>query len=96
MTALNQRYHISPNIIFQEVQLGESILLDVSSVTYFAFDPLGTRFWRAMQECDDADSVLNQIAAEDGVPVAELEPKFRGILAGLERGGLIQVTDTRQ
>lgn len=89
MTALNLRFTISPNVIFQEVQLGESMLLDVTTVTYFAFDPLGTRIWLAMQQTDNADQVLRSVAPESGMAKEDLERKLRGILAGLERSGLI-------
>jgi hypothetical protein len=91
MNGLDRRFTISPNVIFQEVQLGESILLDTSTVTYFAFDPLGTRIWQAMQETDDLGAVLGRVAPDSGLSLAELERVLDSIVAGLERGGLIRI-----
>jgi hypothetical protein len=89
MKALNLRFTISPHVIFQEVQLGESLLLDTRTLAYFAFDALGTRIWQAMQENSDADEVVQRVALETGRPMDVLLPKFREILSGLKRSGLI-------
>ena len=89
MEALKLKISIAPDVIFQEVQLGESLLLDVKTLTYFAFDPLGTRFWKAIEESSDADRALQFAAAAAEQSAADLQPNFRAILAGLERSGLI-------
>ncbi len=89
MEALKLKIIINPNVIFQEVQLGESLLLDVKTLKYFAFDPLGTRFWKAMQESSDADEALRVVAVGEELAPTELQAKFRSALSGLERSGLI-------
>jgi hypothetical protein len=93
METLNLGFAISPRVIFQEVQLGESLLLDTDTVKYFAFDRLGTRIWLAMQETADADEVLQRVAPESGLSMDQLVRQFRGILAGLEKSGLITLTE---
>ena len=93
METLNLRFSISPQVIFQEVQLGESLLLDTSTLAYFAFDLLGTRIWQAMQETTDADQVLRRVAAENDLAMEDLVRQFRWILSGLERSGLITLTE---
>lgn len=92
MDTLNLGFAISPQVIFQEVQLGESLLLDTGTVKYFAFDRLGTRIWLAMQETADADEVLRRVAPESGMPMEQLVRQFRGILSGLEKSGLITLS----
>jgi hypothetical protein len=94
MNALNLRFTISPQVIFQEVQLGESLLLDTSTLAYFAFDPLGTRIWQAMQQTTDADQVVQRVALESSQPMDILLRQFQGILSGLERSGLIVLEKT--
>lgn len=91
MTESNIRFTISPHVIFQEVFEGDSILLDVSTVRYFAFDPLGTQIWQAMQKADNADEVIEMVAMKSDVPTDDLRLKFRGILSGLARSGLITI-----
>jgi hypothetical protein len=87
--ALKMKITIAPNVIFQEVQLGESLLLDVKTLKYFAFDPMGTRFWKAIEECGEADRALQAAATAVGRSAADLQPNFYAILSGLERSGLI-------
>jgi hypothetical protein len=93
METLNLAFVISPGVIFQEVQLGESLLLDTGSLKYFAFDRLGTRIWLAMQETADADEVLQRVAPESGLTMEQLVRQFRGILSGMEKSGLITLTE---
>ena len=89
MKSLNLRYRISPDVIFQEVHLGESLLLNVKTLAYFSFDELGTRIWGAMQETDDADLLLRHLEPECGLPLESLTMKVTAILHGLEGSGLI-------
>jgi len=91
MEALKLKITVAPNVIYQEVQLGESLLLDVKSLTYFAFDPVGTHFWNAIQQSGDADRALQLAAAAAGRKAADLQANFRALLSGLERAGLIKL-----
>jgi len=95
MDVMNLKIVISPDVIFQEVQLGESLLLNVKTLVYYAFDPLGTRFWNALQVSADADEALGLVATASDWPLSELQSKFRAILSGLERSGLITLENAR-
>ncbi|MGH6631066.1 MAG: PqqD family protein [Burkholderiales bacterium] len=86
---MNLTIAITPGVIFQEVQLGESLLLDVKTLAYYSFDPLGTRFWNALQRSPDADEALGLVAPTSELHLPELQKRFRAILSGLERSGLI-------
>jgi hypothetical protein len=95
MDLMNLKIVISPDVIFQEVQLGESLLLNVKTLVYYAFDPLGTRFWNALRVSSDADEALRLVATTSDWPLSELQSKFRAILSGLERSGLITLENAR-
>jgi hypothetical protein len=82
---------ISPDVIDQEVFLGETILMNVKTLNYFALDSLGSAFWKAMQTTSDADEVLQQVVLEGDVPAAQLEVKLRNILNGLSQSRLIEL-----
>ena len=86
---LNLKFHISPDVIFQPVQLGESLLLHTKSLQYFAFDRLGTRVWQAMQDCNEADRIVDAVAADSGLDEAVLVERIRVLLERLARSGLI-------
>ena len=95
MDTMNLKIAVSPDVIFQEVQLGESLLLDVKTLAYYALDPLGTRFWNALQVSRDADEALSLIATTSERPLSDLQLKFRAILSGLERSGLVTLEKTK-
>ena len=88
---LNQKIRISPDVIFQPVLLGEALLLNVKTLTYFAFDELGSRFWLAIRETGDTDRAMDQVAAQSGRPRAEIQPRLTAILGALEKSGLVEL-----
>jgi hypothetical protein len=85
------RFSISPDVIDQEVQLGETLLLDVKTLKYFGLTSLGTILWREMQNSQDLDDVFVQVASQSDLPEAELAAVVRAIIGGMEQMGLIRV-----
>jgi hypothetical protein len=87
--ALKLRFEISPRVISTEAQLDETLLMNTQTLAYFGLDPLGGKFWRAMQLHQDADQVIAAVAAETDKNPMELEPVLQSIMTGMERSGLI-------
>lgn len=87
--ALKLRFEISPQVISTEAQLDESLLMNTRTLAYFGLDPLGSKFWRAMQLHQDADEVIAVVAEETGQNAMELEPVLQSIMTGMERSGLL-------
>ncbi|MDZ4728442.1 MAG: PqqD family protein [Xanthomonadales bacterium] len=87
--ALKLRFEISPQVISTEAQLDESLLMNTRTLAYFGLDPLGSKFWRAMQLHQDADEVIAVVAEETGKNALELEPVLQSIMTGMERSGLL-------
>jgi len=85
------RFSISPDVIDQEVQLGETLLLDVKTLKYFALTSLGTILWREMQNSQDLDEVFGQVASQSDMPEAELVAVVRAIIRSMEQTGLIRL-----
>ncbi len=88
---LNKRIVVSPDVISQEIQLGESLLLDVKNLTYFGLDSLGTRVWAALQSCDDADSLIRRVADTNEQQITEIEARIHSILHALAASKLISL-----
>ncbi len=88
--ALHLKFEISPDVIFSEVQLDETLLMNSRTLAYFGLDPLGSKLWQAMQLTQDADEVVRQVATETDKGSWEIEPVLQTILTGLERSGLIR------
>jgi len=89
--ALNLSISISPDVISQEIQLGETLLLDVKTLAYFGLDELGTRFWAAMQQSADADDVMEIVASQTGQSTEHLAARFKAILKGMHQSRLIEL-----
>lgn len=89
---LKLRFEISENVISTEVQLDETLLMNTRTLAYYGLDPLGSSFWRAMQLQQDADEVIRVVAEQAGKDSRELEPILQAILTGMERSGLLKVT----
>lgn len=90
--ALNLRFEISPDVISTEAQLEETLLMNTRTLAYFGLDPLGSKLWRAMQACPDADEVIALVAGTSGKSVLEMEQVMQSILAGMEQSRLLSVT----
>ncbi|HKJ17497.1 MAG TPA: PqqD family protein [Xanthomonadales bacterium] len=83
---------ISENVISQEVLLGETLLLDTSSLAYFGLDELGSLIWREMNACSDASELYARVQSSADLNEQILARKFDGILSGLEAAGIISLT----
>jgi hypothetical protein len=92
--ALNLSFEISPEVISTEAQLEETLLMNTRTLAYFGLDPLGSKLWRVMQACQDADEVIALVAETSGKTVLELEPVMQSILSGMERSRLLNITKT--
>jgi hypothetical protein len=91
--ALNQKIEISPDVISTEAQLDETLLMNIRTLAYFGLDPLGSKFWQAMQLLQDADEVIGAVSEQTGKSRHELEPILQSIMTGMERSGLLTLTE---
>jgi len=86
----NLKFIISPDVIDQEVQLGETLLMDVKTLKYFGLTSLGTILWREMQNGSDLDEVFARVLPRSGLKEEELASVTRAIVHGMEQTGLIR------
>lgn len=67
MVTMTQRYVVSPDVLFREVD-GEAVLLNLDSETYFGLDPVGTRMWQVLTESPSLDDARTTLLAEYNMP----------------------------
>ena len=91
MRRFNLKFIISPDVIDQEIQLGETLLMDVKTLKYFGLTSLGTLLWREMQKGSDLDDVFARVLPQSGLQEEELASIIRAILQGMEQTGLISI-----
>lgn len=89
--AFSYRIRISPDVIWQEVLLGETVLMNVKTLVYFGLDELGSAIWKAIRLHPDADEAFSRLALSVHTPEQDLARKFTMIIKGLEGSGLVQL-----
>ena len=83
------KIRISPDVISQDVFLGEVLLMNVKSLIYFGLDDLGAAVWRELQNGSEANAIFERVQINTGLPEETLAAKFEGIIKGLEASGII-------
>jgi hypothetical protein len=73
----SDKISISPQVVARELG-GETVILDLSSGTYFGLDPVGARMWRLLEAGQSLVGVCDVMAEEFEVSRDELE---RDVLA---------------
>lgn len=85
------KIRVAPDVISQEVQLGETLLLDVKTLVYYGLDELGTKLWCEIQRNADGDAAFSALLDATALPAGQLATKFTAILGALEKSGLIEL-----
>jgi len=91
----NLKFTISPNVIDQEVLLGETVLMDVKTLRYFGLTSIGTILWREMQIDSDLDQVFARVVRQCELSEVELAALVRNIVNGMAQSGLIRLEPRR-
>ena len=89
MTEFPYKVKISPAVISQEVLLGETILMDMKSLAYFGLDDFGSRMWKSLVSCADAQQVFEDLRALSDLDEETFARKFNGVMKGLEMSRII-------
>jgi hypothetical protein len=80
--------HISKDVLSQEVA-GETVLLDLSSESYFGLDEVGTRVWAMLKEGAETSAIVETLLGDYEVGRTQLEADLAELLDQLEAAGLI-------
>ncbi len=92
MTGLQSTVHIKDGVLSREVA-GESVLLDMTSGTYFGLDPVGTRMWSLLAEHKRLEPVYQVLAEEFDVTEDQLLGDLTRLVDELASRGLLEIHD---
>ena len=87
---LASRITVSDDVLMQEVG-DEVVLLDLASERYFGLDPVGTRIWQLMPECETLDAVRLQLCEEFEAAPALIMQDLLALVRELSEAGLVKV-----
>ena len=96
MASFPYKVRISPDVISQEVLLGETVLMDVGRLVYFGLDELGSEVWKEIGRCPAADRAFSRLLESTNLSRQELEPKFNMIIRGLEQSRIITLESSAE
>jgi hypothetical protein len=85
---LNVHVTLSPDALHQEVA-GETVILDLSSETYFGLDEVGTRVWQLLEANGNLQAVYDALLEEYEVDAEQLGADLDSLLSSLRESGLI-------
>jgi Coenzyme PQQ synthesis protein D (PqqD) len=88
------RFHIADDVVFRDLA-GESVLLNLSTGTYFGLDAVGTRLWNLIAEHGSTASVIETLLAEYDVDALRLQKDVEALIDQLLAKGLL-TTDAEQ
>ena len=87
---LAARVYTSPEALFQEIA-GESVILDLSSSTYFGLDEVGTRLWQLLLQDPDLGAACVVLQSEYEVTADRLERDIDTLVSQLVDAGLARL-----
>jgi hypothetical protein len=88
------RLRIADDVVFRDLA-GESVLLNLSTGTYFGLDAVGTRLWHLIAEYGSTALVLETLLAEYDVDAIRLQKDLDALIEQLLAKGLL-TTDAEQ
>lgn len=88
------RLHIANDVTFRDLA-GESVLLNLSTGTYFGLDAVGTRLWHLIAEHGSTTSAIKTLLAEYEVDPLRLQRDVDALIDQLLAKGLL-TTDAKQ
>jgi len=80
----------SPDVLVRAVG-DEMVLLNLASETYFGLDPVATRMWQLLIECDSIESARDALLAEYEVASDALQRDLDAFIGELVAQNLVSV-----
>jgi hypothetical protein len=88
------RFRIADDVVFRDLA-GESVLLNLSTGTYFGLDAVGTRLWHLLKEQGSAAAAIATLQREYDVDERRLQQDVAALISQLLAKGLL-TTDAEQ
>lgn len=88
------RFRIADDVVFRDLA-GESVLLNLSTGTYFGLDAVGTRLWHLLKKQGSAAAAIATLQSEYDVDEQRLRQDVETLISQLLAKGLL-TTDAEQ
>ena len=86
------RIQIGPQVVHSEVS-GETVILNLSTGTYFGLDEIGTLMWNLLAQHGSTDSMIRTLLDEYEVGDEKLRADIDELLSSLKAHGLVTTHD---
>lgn len=86
-----QTIETSPDVLFQELT-DQTVLLDLTTGTYFALDPVGSVIWKQLSDHSDTSKAIEAVVSSFAVDSDQVVADFRELIDQLDAEGLVSVS----
>ena len=91
--SLKSRIEVPDGVLFRELG-GESVMLSLSSSSYFGLDEVGTRMWGLLTEHGRVEPAFRALLDEFDVEEDKLRQDLCDLVEKLVASGLLAVSDS--
>lgn len=82
-----------PDTTLIQESSGESVVLSLTSESYYGLDDTGTRMWNTLTTADSIQQAYESLLAEYDVDESTLRADFETFIADLVKNQLIEISD---
>ena len=93
MVSLAQQVHPHPEVVDTELETGETVLLQLTSKTYFSLNPTGTRIWQGVKRGLTLQVISQQVQTTFAVDAEHADSSVLAFVHELCQHELAQVPE---
>ena len=88
---MKERYCVSRDVLFTQLDDGSGVLLNLGSGLYYTLNRAGVVIWKALADAEGPAELAQRVCAAFEVEAAEAEREVQRLLIELRRDGLVRV-----
>ena len=87
------KIQVSGDVVSRNL-MGEAVLLDLATGTYFGLDEVGTRVWQLLERHGSIDAVVPALLEESAVDEPRVRADVDRLIRELSDKGLVRIDET--
>jgi hypothetical protein len=86
------KIQVSGDVVARNL-MGEAVLLDLATGTYFGLDEVGTRIWQLVERHESLEPVIAALLDEYDVEEPAVRADLERLIGELSKKGLVRIDD---
>ena len=89
----SEQLKVAENILIQELETGESVLLNLNNESYYGLDKIGTEMWKVLTSSSSIEDAYEKL-----LNIYEVEPKvlkndIENLIQNLLKNGILEISN---